>query len=159
MLEVRNLTKVYDYGTVALRNVSFNVPDGEFLVVIGLSGSGKSTLLRCINRLIDPTEGQILWDGVDITKLEGQDLRNLRRKIGMVFQQFNLVKRSTVLTNVMAGRLGYSPPGAVSPINLMKLIKNVPKPPYNAWALLTRQTSVPMNLAADSSSGLALPGH
>ena len=109
MLEVRNLTKVYDDGTVALRNVSFNVPDGEFLVVIGLSGSGKSTLLRCINRLIDPTEGQILWDGVDITKLEGQDLRNLRRKIGMVFQQFNLVKRSTVLTNVMAGRLGYSP--------------------------------------------------
>jgi len=109
MLEVRNLTKIYDDGTVALRDVSFTVPDGEFLVVIGLSGSGKSTLLRCINRLIDPTEGQILWDGVDITTLQGEDLRNMRRKIGMVFQQFNLVKRSTVLTNVMAGRLGYSP--------------------------------------------------
>ena len=109
MLEVRNLTKIYDDGTVALRNVSFTVPDGEFLVVIGLSGSGKSTLLRCINRLIDPTEGQILWDGVDITTLQGDDLRNLRRKIGMVFQQFNLVKRSTVLTNIMAGRLGYAP--------------------------------------------------
>jgi phosphonate transport system ATP-binding protein len=109
MLEIRNLTKIYNDGTVALRNVSFKVPDGEFLVVIGLSGAGKSTLLRCINRLIDPTEGQILWDGVDITTLQGEDLRNMRRKIGMVFQQFNLVKRSTVLTNVMAGRLGYSP--------------------------------------------------
>jgi len=109
MLEVRNLTKVYGDGTVALRNVSFTVPEGEFLVVIGLSGSGKSTLLRCINRLIDPTEGQILWDGVDITTLKGDDLRSLRRQIGMVFQQFNLVKRSSVLTNVMAGRLGYAP--------------------------------------------------
>ena len=109
MLEIHNLTKIYNDGTVALRNVSFKVPDGEFLVVIGLSGAGKSTLLRCINRLIDPTEGQILWDGVDITTLQGEDLRNMRRKIGMVFQQFNLVKRSTVLTNVMAGRLGYSP--------------------------------------------------
>lgn len=108
MLEIRNLTKIYDDGTVALRNVSFEVPDGEFLVVIGLSGSGKSTLLRCINRLIDPTEGQILWDGLDITKLEGTALRQMRRQIGMVFQQFNLVKRSTVLTNVMAGRLGYA---------------------------------------------------
>lgn len=108
MLEIRHLTKVYDDGTVALRDVSFQVPDGEFLVVIGLSGSGKSTLLRCINRLIDPTEGEILWDGVDLAKLKGEELRNVRRQIGMVFQHFNLVKRSTVITNVMAGRLGYA---------------------------------------------------
>ena len=108
MLEIRHLTKVYDDGTVALRDVSFSVPDGEFLVVIGLSGSGKSTLLRCINRLIDPTEGEIIWNGVDLAKLKGDDLRNVRRKIGMIFQQFNLVKRSSVLTNVMAGRLGYT---------------------------------------------------
>ncbi|NIS79422.1 MAG: phosphonate ABC transporter ATP-binding protein [Anaerolineales bacterium] len=108
MLEIRNLTKVYDDGTVALRNVSFSVPDGEFLVVIGLSGSGKSTLLRCINRLIDPTEGEVIWDGVDLAQLQGEDLRKARRKIGMVFQQFNLVKRSTVITNVLAGRLGYT---------------------------------------------------
>lgn len=108
MLEVRHLTKIYDDGTVALRDVSFTVPDGEFLIVIGLSGSGKSTLLRCINRLIDPTEGEILWDGVDLAKLQGNELRNVRRKIGMIFQQFNLVKRSTVMTNVMAGRLGYT---------------------------------------------------
>lgn len=108
MLEVRHLTKVYDDGTVALSNVSFTVPDGEFLVVIGLSGSGKSTLLRCINRLIDPTEGEIIWDGVDLAKLQGSELREARRKIGMVFQHFNLVKRSSVLTNVLAGRLGYT---------------------------------------------------
>ena len=108
MLEIRNLTKVYDDGTVALNNVSFTVEEGEFLIIIGLSGSGKSTLLRCINRLIDPTEGEILWNGVDIAKVEGEDLRHVRRKIGMVFQHFNLVKRSSVLTNVLAGRLGYT---------------------------------------------------
>lgn len=108
MLEVRHLTKIYDDGTVALRDVSFEVPDGEFLVIIGLSGSGKSTLLRCINRLIDPTEGEILWEGVDLAKLKGEELRNARRKIGMVFQHFNLVKRSSVLTNVLTGRLGYT---------------------------------------------------
>ncbi len=109
MLEIRHLTKVYDDGTVALEDVSFSVPDGEFLVIIGLSGSGKSTLLRCINRLINPTEGQVLWDGVDLAQLEGAELRQARRKIGMVFQHFNLVRRSTVYTNVMAGRLGYAP--------------------------------------------------
>jgi phosphonate transport system ATP-binding protein len=109
MLEIRHLTKVYDDGTVALEDVSFTVPDGEFLVIIGLSGSGKSTLLRCINRLIDPTEGEILWDGVDLAKLDGAELRKARRQIGMVFQHFNLVKRSTVYTNVMTGRLGYAP--------------------------------------------------
>jgi phosphonate transport system ATP-binding protein len=111
MLEVRNLTKVYGDGTVALRDVSFTVPPGDFLVIIGLSGSGKSTLLRCINRLIDPTSGTILWDGVDVTRAQGEDLRRVRRQIGMVFQQFNLVKRSSVLTNVLAGRLGYVNPG------------------------------------------------
>lgn len=109
MLEIRHLTKIYDDGTVALRDVSFTVPDGEFLVVIGLSGSGKSTLLRCINRLIDPTEGEIIWNGVDLAKLEGEELRKARRHIGMIFQHFNLVNRSSVLTNVLAGRLGYIP--------------------------------------------------
>jgi phosphonate transport system ATP-binding protein len=110
MLEIKNLTKVYDDGTVALRDVSFTVKDGEFLVIIGLSGSGKSTLLRCINRLIEPTEGQIIWDGVDITTADPAQLRQIRRQIGMIFQQFNLVKRSTVLTNVLSGRLGYVNP-------------------------------------------------
>ena len=83
MLKVEHLTKVYDDGTVALRDVSFEVQTGEFLVVIGLSGSGKSTLLRCINRLIEPTEGRIFWDDVEITALKGEDLRKMRRKIGV----------------------------------------------------------------------------
>lgn len=107
MLEVKNLTKIYDDGTVALRNVSFTVQNGEFLIIIGLSGSGKSTLLRCINRLIEPTEGQILWDGADITDADSTELRNIRRQIGMIFQHFNLVRRSNVITNVLGGRLGY----------------------------------------------------
>jgi phosphonate transport system ATP-binding protein len=110
MLEVKNLTKVYDDGTVALKNVSFTVADEEFLIIIGLSGSGKSTLLRCINRLIDPTEGQIIWDGVDVTAAPPDQLRSIRRQIGMIFQQFNLVKRSSVLNNVLSGRLGYVSP-------------------------------------------------
>ena len=108
MLEIKNLTKIYDDGTVAIKNVSFTVPDGEFLVVIGLSGSGKSTLLRCINRLIEPTEGKIFWNGKDITHIKGEELRSVRREIGMIFQSFNLVRRSSVIKNVMAGRLGYT---------------------------------------------------
>ncbi len=108
MLKVEHLTKIYPNGTVALKDVSFSVEDGEFLVIIGLSGSGKSTLLRCINRLIDPTEGRILLDEVDITRAAPGELRHLRRHIGMVFQQFNLVKRSSVMTNVLSGRLGYA---------------------------------------------------
>ncbi len=110
MLRVEHLTKVYPGGTVALKDLSFTVADGEFLVVIGLSGSGKSTLLRCINRLIEPTEGTIYWDDVDITKAPSAELRRLRRHFGMVFQQFNLVKRSSVMTNVLSGRLGYVNP-------------------------------------------------
>jgi len=107
MLKVENLTKVYPNGTQALKNVSFEVKDGDFLAVIGLSGSGKSTLLRCINRLIEPTSGKIYWDNQDITLASSKEMRKIRRQIGMVFQQFNLVKRSSVMTNVLTGRLGY----------------------------------------------------
>ncbi|MFW6312843.1 MAG: phosphonate ABC transporter ATP-binding protein [Spirochaetota bacterium] len=110
MIEIRNLTKVYDDGTRALQDVSFKVKDGEFLVVIGLSGSGKSTLLRCMNRLVEPTEGQILWNDVDVTAADQAELRRVRRSFGMIFQHFNLVRRSTVMTNVMTGRLGYVNP-------------------------------------------------
>jgi phosphonate transport system ATP-binding protein len=110
LLRIEHLTKIYPNGTVALKDVSFSVEDGEFLVVIGLSGSGKSTLLRCINRLIEPTEGQVVWDDTDVTQASPRELRRLRRHIGMVFQQFNLVKRSSVMTNVLAGRLGYVNP-------------------------------------------------
>jgi phosphonate transport system ATP-binding protein len=110
MLRIENLTKIYPSGTVALREVSFEVPEGQFLVVVGLSGSGKSTLLRCINRLIEPTAGRVIWDETDITAAKGKELRSIRRQIGMVFQQFNLVKRSSVMTNVLSGRLGYVNP-------------------------------------------------
>jgi phosphonate transport system ATP-binding protein len=110
LLQIEHLTKVYPSGTQALTDVSFEVKDGEFLVVIGLSGSGKSTLLRCINRLIEPTEGRVIWDGTDVTNATPSELKRLRRHIGMVFQQFNLVKRSSVITNVLSGRLGYTDP-------------------------------------------------
>jgi phosphonate transport system ATP-binding protein len=110
MLQVINLTKTYPNGTQALKTVSFEVQDGEFLAVIGLSGSGKSTLLRCINRLIEPTSGQVIWNGVDVPAALSKNLRNIRRQIGMIFQQFNLVKRSPVMTNVLSGRLGYISP-------------------------------------------------
>jgi phosphonate transport system ATP-binding protein len=110
MLRIEHLTKVYPNGTVALKDVSFQVEDGEFLAVIGLSGSGKSTLLRCINRLIEPTSGKITWNDTELTALSTSEMRQVRRQIGMVFQQFNLVKRSSVLTNVLSGRLGYVSP-------------------------------------------------
>jgi len=110
MLEIKNLTKIYEGGVKALDNVSFSVEPGEFLAVIGLSGSGKSTLLRCINRLIEPTDGKIIWDGVDVTAANQSEMRLVRRKIGMVFQHFNLVNRSKVITNVLTGRLGYVNP-------------------------------------------------
>ena len=107
MLQFTNLSKTYDDGTQALKEVSFSVEPGEFLVVIGLSGSGKSTLLRCTNRLIEPTSGSITWDGLDITGADGSQLRTIRRRIGMIFQHFNLVKRLSVINNVLSGRLGY----------------------------------------------------
>lgn len=107
-LAIEHLSKVYERGKVrALNDVSFEVHKGEFLVLIGLSGSGKSTLLRCVNRLVEPTSGRVILDGTDVTRLSARALRRTRRRIGMVFQQFNLVKRSTVLANVLAGRLGY----------------------------------------------------
>jgi phosphonate transport system ATP-binding protein len=110
MLKLEHLTKVYDDGTRALQDVSFEVPDGQFLIIIGLSGSGKSTLLRCINRLIEPTAGRVLWNDVDITAAPQDEMRLIRRQIGMIFQNFNLVKRSSVITNTLAGRLGYINP-------------------------------------------------
>src|SRR5829696_4944130 len=110
MLKIDHLTKIYDNGFKALDNLSLEIPDGQFVAIIGLSGSGKSTLLRCINRLVEPTDGRIIWNGIDITAASDDELRQIRRRIGMIFQQFNLVRRSTVLNNVLAGRLGYINP-------------------------------------------------
>src|SRR5919202_244804 len=108
MLVIEHLVKDYPGGVRGLDDVSLTVADGEFLVLIGLSGSGKSTLLRCINRLVEPSAGRILLDDRDITAASPDELRKIRRSIGMIFQQFNLVRRSTVLTNVLHGRLGYA---------------------------------------------------
>ena len=107
VLSVRDLVKVYPNGTRALDGVTLDIAKGEFVVLLGLSGSGKSTLLRCINRLVEPTSGTVIFDGVDVTAAGGPELRRLRRRMGMIFQQFNLVRRTSVFGNVLAGRLGY----------------------------------------------------
>lgn len=106
-LEIKDLVKSYDGKFNAVDGISFKVEKGDFIVLLGLSGSGKSTLLRCINRLIEPTSGQILFNGASVPVLNGAELRRYRRRIGMVFQQFNLIKNLSVLTNVLTGRLGY----------------------------------------------------
>src|SRR3954465_11066473 len=132
MLRIQNLRKVFPNGTIALKDITLTVPDGEFLVIIGLSGSGKSTLLRCINRLVEPTSGQIWLDDVELTVLPPAKLREARKRIGMIFQQFNLVKRSSVLTNVLSGRLG-------STNSLQSLIGRFPAKEYErAYSNLVR---------------------
>lgn len=107
IVEITGLRKVFPGGTVALDGIDLTIQRGEFLVLIGLSGSGKSTLLRCINRLVEPTGGRVVFDGIDVTAARGADLRRIRRRIGMIFQQFNLVRRISVFSNVLSGRLGY----------------------------------------------------
>jgi phosphonate transport system ATP-binding protein len=105
-LRVQNLSMVYPNGYQALNNISFTVQPGEFLVIIGLSGSGKSTLLRCLNRLIEPTGGTIEVGGQNVTHIKSNALRNHRASMGMVFQHFNLIRRHSVLNNVLYGSLG-----------------------------------------------------
>ncbi len=107
ILSIKNLVKTYPNGVQALKGISFDVKKGEFLVIIGLSGSGKSTLLRCVNRLHDPTSGQIIFGEKDIVQAQGEEIRGLRKNIGMIFQHFNLIPRHTVLSNVLMGRLGF----------------------------------------------------
>lgn len=114
ILSIKNLKKTYPNGVQALKGVTFDVKKGEFLVIIGLSGSGKSTMLRCINRLHDPTSGQVIFqDGpekLDIVQIENKaEIRGLRRRVGMIFQHFNLIPRHTVLANVLMGKLAYTP--------------------------------------------------
>ncbi len=107
LLVLENVTKYYTPATPALDHVSFSVAEGEFVAVIGPSGAGKSTLLRCINRMIEPSSGEITFDGVNTLQLGKKELRRLRTKIGMIFQHYNLVDRLTVIENVLHGRLGY----------------------------------------------------
>ena len=120
ILEIKDLYKTYGDKTQVLRGINLQIEQGEFVCIIGLSGAGKSTLLRCVNRLIEASSGAILVpralsgvsaDGaqVDVLRLKAEDLRLLRRKVGMVFQQFNIVKRLSVIENVLSGGLGYQP--------------------------------------------------
>ncbi|MDX2447656.1 MAG: phosphonate ABC transporter ATP-binding protein [Desulfobacterales bacterium] len=107
MLTISELTKVYPTGAKALTHVSFTVDQPQVITIIGPSGAGKSTLIRCINRLVEPTSGKVLLDDMDIVSLTRRELRKARRRMGMIFQEYNLVDRLTVMENLLSGRLGY----------------------------------------------------
>ncbi|MGN7479398.1 phosphonate ABC transporter ATP-binding protein [Solibacillus silvestris] len=109
LLSIKNLTKVYGQGTKALNGVSIDFYPGEFIVVIGPSGAGKSTFIRCINRLVNPTSGEIVFDDVHLESLNARILRRERAKIGMIFQHYNLVGRTNVIKNVLHGQLSNTP--------------------------------------------------
>ena len=108
MLTIRNLSKSYVPGKPVLRDISVEIAPRGVTAIIGPSGTGKSTLIRCINRLVEPTEGEILFEGREFSHVHGQALRAVRRKMGMVFQEYNLVERLTVMENLLTGRLGYT---------------------------------------------------
>ena len=107
MLEIIRLSKVYPTGTVALKEVSFTLDDPQVVTIIGPSGAGKSTLIRCINRLVEPTSGKVMLDDIDVLSLNRRELRKVRRRMGMIFQEYNLVERLSVMENLFSGRLGY----------------------------------------------------
>ncbi|MGS4946015.1 phosphonate ABC transporter ATP-binding protein [Meridianimarinicoccus sp. RP-17] len=109
MLHLEGLSKTYKTGDAALRDVTLTVPEGQIMGLIGPSGAGKSTLIRCINRLVEPTAGKVMLGDVDLVRLGKADLRRQRRRIGMIFQEYALVERLTVMENVLSGRLGYVP--------------------------------------------------
>jgi phosphonate transport system ATP-binding protein len=107
-LVIRNLVKEYAPGKPVLKDISLEFNNSDLVAIIGPSGTGKSTLIRCVNRLVEPTSGAILLDGIDLVALRGKALRHARRNIGMVFQEYNLVERLTVMENLLTGRLGYT---------------------------------------------------
>ncbi|WP_314591992.1 phosphonate ABC transporter ATP-binding protein [Paenibacillus terrigena] len=107
MIQFHNVSKTYPNGSIGLRDINLTIEEGELVVIVGSSGAGKSTLLRSINRLHDITEGDIQVGGKSITHAKDKELRRIRRDIGMIFQSFNLVKRATVLNNVLSGRVAY----------------------------------------------------
>tara|TARA_B100000242_G_scaffold193237_1_gene139322 strand:+ start:1849 stop:2649 length:801 start_codon:yes stop_codon:yes gene_type:complete len=107
MLQLAELTKKYNTGELALKGVTLEIPKGQVLALIGPSGAGKSTLIRCVNRLVQPTSGSVVLKGTELTKLSSSALRKARRRMGMIFQEYALVERLTVMENVLSGRLGY----------------------------------------------------
>ena len=148
MLSVTNVSKTYAAGDKALDDVSFTIPAGQVVGLIGPSGAGKSTLIRCVNRLVEPTSGQITLGDTPITGLSVRDLRTVRRRIGMIFQEYALVERLTVMENVLSGRLGY--------VSFWRsLLRRYPgKDVQKAYALLERVGLVEhANKRADALSG------
>src|ERR1051326_813910 len=107
MLRIRGLTKRYQTGDLALKGIDLDIPDGEVVALIGPSGAGKSTVIRCINRLVEPTAGTVTLNDTEITALGAAELRRARRRMGMIFQEYALVERLSVMENVLSGRLGY----------------------------------------------------
>jgi phosphonate transport system ATP-binding protein len=107
MLEIKGLSKTYPTGTVAMTGVSFTVSEPQVVAIIGPSGAGKSTLIRCINRLVEPSSGTVMLGDLDVTALKRRELRKARRRMGMIFQEYNLIERLTVMENLLSGRLGY----------------------------------------------------
>ncbi len=131
-LHLENVLKRYASGNEALKSVSLKIDEGQIIALIGPSGAGKSTLIRCVNRLVEPTSGQVRWGDTDLVKLNSSQLRQTRRKIGMIFQEFALVDRLSVMENVLSGRLGY--------VNFWQsFTRNYPQSDVdNAFALLDR---------------------
>ena len=148
MLKLENLTKRYNTGDLALQGIDLSIPNGQVLALIGPSGAGKSTLIRCINRLVEPTNGSAILNEVNLTKLSSRALRKLRRKMGMIFQEYALVERLTVMENVLSGRLGY--------VGFWKsFLRKFPKKDVNeAFRLLDRVGLIEMaDKRADELSG------
>lgn len=148
MLELKNISKEYPKGPKALDNISFSVDKPQVVAIIGPSGAGKSTLIRCINRLVEPSNGQVLLGETDIVSLNKKELRKMRRRIGMIFQEYNLVERLTVMENVLSGRLGY--------VSLWKAYRRKfpPQDIRDAFELLERVgLSGTQNSRADALSG------
>ena len=148
MLKLENLTKRYNTGDLALQDIDLSIPNGQVLALIGPSGAGKSTLIRCINRLVEPTNGSAILNEVNLTKLSSRALRKSRRKMGMIFQEYALVERLTVMENVLSGRLGY--------VGFWKsFLRKFPKKDVNeAFRLLDRVGLIEMaDKRADELSG------
>src|SRR6476659_8413080 len=107
MLRIKGLSKRYRTGDLALKGIDLEVPDGQVMALIGPSGAGKSTVIRCVNRLVEPTAGTITLNDTDVTARGRSELRRARRRMGMIFQEYALVERLSVMENVLSGRLGY----------------------------------------------------
>ncbi len=148
MIRIRGLRKVYPPDKIALDGVDLDISAGDCVMVIGQSGAGKTTLLRCLNRLVEPTAGEVHLNGSLVTGASPEALRSVRRQIGMIFQQFNLVKRASVLENVLAGRLGHVP-------GLPSLVGRFPKRDGNLALACLRQVGLEefASRRADTLSG------